>query len=105
MEGVSAERVFVVQIAQLGGELGGDGGWIDHEVYLDRVQAEERARLLETAPIEDEAGRDVTRERVTTARVITGEGTLRQFGSRRVSQMLREFNDRLLALMSERDDA
>jgi hypothetical protein len=65
-----ASEVFIVQVATIGGPKLGlpedpAGAWIDHEVYFDREEAEQRARLHETSQQVDLSGRDITSEVVT----------------------------------------
>jgi hypothetical protein len=56
---LKSAEIFVLQVAMFGGrfklgfESDPEGAWIDHNVYLDRAEAEARAREAETAPIEN----------------------------------------------------
>jgi len=80
---------------KIGLESDPEGAWIDHSVYLDRTEAETVAQAAETAPIVNAAGDDITREVVTTARVITVEELGAEFGKDRVYLLMTMFRGRL----------
>jgi hypothetical protein len=110
MDSIPMDSVYIVQVAQLGGTKLGfeddpEGAWIDHDVFLDREEAERVARIHETAPLVDEEGRDVTAERITIARVVTGKELGDEFGAGRVNQMLTIFRQRLTELMADAGDS
>jgi hypothetical protein len=103
-----ASEVYIVQVATIGGPKLGlpedpAGAWIDHDVYFDREEAEQRARLHETSQPVDMSGRDITGEVVTVARVITGKELEQEFGADRLGQFLTVFRERLTKLMDEEE--
>jgi hypothetical protein len=102
MTSIKASLVYVVQVAQLEGKGGfaehEEGAWIEHDVFLDREEAESRARILETSPKFDETGRDVSQERFLVARVITAEQLGNEFGQEREDRLLTVFRKRLTDL-------
>jgi hypothetical protein len=94
--------IYVLQAAQLGSELGfpedPEGAWVDIDVFFDRGEAERFAQLYETAPIQDAEGRDITREVVTMARVVTMDEVGAEFGEDRQRLIVTMFRDRMNAL-------
>jgi hypothetical protein len=101
--------VYVLQVATIGGiKLGFEyepaGAWIDHDVYLDREEAEERARLHETLPVIDSSGNDITSHVTTVARVITFDQLKDEFGDDRGYLVTTMFNKRLSELFADLPD-
>ena len=99
-------EIFVLQIAQIGGAKLGrpedpEGAWIDHDVFFDRDDADERARLHETASIQDAEGNDINAEVVTAVRVVTVDEIRAEFGEDREHQIMTEFRERIAELMDE----
>jgi hypothetical protein len=110
LDTIGGDEIFIVQIATLGGgKLGTpddpEGAWTDNDVYFDRAAAEAQARLHETLPISDAAGKDITREVVTTARVITMRQLKEEFGDDRMHVVLTTFRSRIAELMEARRQA
>jgi len=99
---IKASLVYVVQVAQLEGKGGFaedvEVAWIEHDVFLDREEAESRAHLLESSPKFAETGRDVSQERFLVARVITAEQLGKEFGQEREDRLLTVFRKRLTEL-------
>jgi len=105
MSSRKTSEIYVLQVAQLRGEKLGfeetpEGAWVDHDVFFDRAEAEQAARVHETAPVQDAAGRDITHDVVITARVVTVDDMRDEFGQNRVDLLSTMFRERIVELMA-----
>jgi hypothetical protein len=102
-----SSEIFVLQIARFGGEMklglhtDPEGAWIDHDVFLDRAEAEDAARMHESLPVLDSARDDVTGDVVTAARVITVEELEFEFGPGRALLLTTMFQTRFRELWAQ----
>jgi hypothetical protein len=104
---IGGYEIFVVQIAKLGGTKLGlpdqpEGAWTDNEVFLDRSEAEAEARLYETLPLHDEAGKDLSADVLTIARVVTIQELQEEFGDDRMYTVMTMFSGRITELLEAR---
>jgi hypothetical protein len=101
----AASDIFVVQIASFGGPKFGleeeaEGAWIDHNVHFRGTDADDEARIIETAEFVDKSDALVD-GMVMTARVVSMEEIESEFGVERVHRIMAMFSDRLSELWKQ----
>jgi hypothetical protein len=82
-----------------------EGAWTDHDVILDRAEAERVAHELETAIYVNREGRDISRDVVTTTRVVQLLDIENLHDFQRMNQILTMFRKRINDLLDEHRQA
>jgi hypothetical protein len=106
-----SSEIFVLQVARFGGELklglhtDPEGAWIDHDVFLDRAEAEEAARRHENVQALDAVWDGVSSDVVNAARVVSLEEVEVEFGQDRARLLTTMFQSRLRELWSQLHDS